>query len=69
MKMSLFSIDLWHVYWPVSQKVFWRLTAGFVGMGHICSASFMMTPLCVLNYSTHRNKPGLTQIFPGINLD
>ncbi len=21
-------------YWPVSQKVFWRLMAGFVGMGH-----------------------------------
>ncbi len=34
-EIPLFSVDLWHVYWPVFQKVFWRLTAGFVGVGHI----------------------------------
>ena len=34
---SFVFIDLWHVYWPISQKVFWWLTAGFVGVGHICT--------------------------------
>ena len=36
LKIHLFFIDLWHVYWSLSQKVLWRLTSGFVGVGHIC---------------------------------
>ncbi len=34
-KFCLFSIDLWYVYLPVSQRVFWQLTVGLVVAGHI----------------------------------
>ncbi len=34
-KFPLFSIDLCHVYWAISQNVFRRLTAGFHGVGYI----------------------------------
>ena len=30
---SFFVFDCSHSYWPVSQKVFWQLTVGFVVMG------------------------------------
>ena len=52
LKIPMFSIDLWHVYWPVSQKVFWQLTAGFVGVGHKCW--WKIYPSISINYVTMR---------------
>ena len=52
---SLFSIDLWHVYWPVSHKVFWWLTAGFVGVGHISQIFVTAISSCGSNKSLKKS--------------
>ena len=49
MKILLFSIDLWHVYWPVFQTVFWLLTAGFVRVSHI----FTLYGMLVLKWNRY----------------
>ena len=63
LKISLFSIDLWHDYWPISHKVFWQLATDYVGVGHILSYLDVLFPirLCV-NYR-NGTKYGMTKLF------